>query len=469
MTLLASILSEFISTFLPRAAGAVSAKLAADKLFSLKFSMKLARMLASIDEDLLLFAESEGMEYGQLSAITDLLRIRLPLALSVIEAADWSRGSVNTALHGESKFIDTDSLLDERSKYIYTQIFEQSVTSVYILASRAKNVGNEDIRVILDLLEHVAAKINSIEINTEKIPNKTNDRIAERLRSVLSRRAIFESIDPYGVAPVSGQALDFNKFFIEPYTSSRSISRTAGDFFKNVVMTSNQRILLYGGAGAGKTTLSNWFEKLGNTEIDNNMIVVRVPLRDVKGPEFFSVRNILEYRINRHVLNDIDSYIITRLTDTSSFVFIFDGFDEISLGNRDAYSSALEDFATLVAPSSILVTSRRLSTEHLEKIHATEFEIEPLRPDQISEYITKYASSYPSKSAHRDFAKIDMLVKSNKKINYLASNPLMLATIATVYAIDGALAIDVYDLYKRFIDAMTFHWHSRKGIGEVHA
>lgn len=370
MALIAGILSEFVTTFIPRAAGAVSAKLAADSILNLKFRMKLNRMLDLIDEDLLHLAESEGLNIGELESISSALRDRLPAALASIENLDWSRQYINSVLTKEHEYIASAHQFNDRDKYIYTEIFGQAISTIYTIASRAKNIGNEDIRVILDLLEHVAAKISSIEIMTEKISNIASDRIVQRLRSVLSRKSIFESIDPYGVAPVSGQAIEFSKFFIEPDLTSRRVARTAGEFFRDVAMTSNQRLLVYGGAGAGKTTLSSWFEKLGNTEFDNNTIVVRIPLRDIKGPDFFSITNVLEYRISKHVLSDVDRAVITRLVDTSSFLFIFDGFDEISIQDRDPFSDAIEDFSNFVSPSSVLRAIAPLRERTLRKFPA---------------------------------------------------------------------------------------------------
>jgi len=262
----------------------------------------------------------------------------------------------------------------------------------------------------------------------------------------------------------------------------------------------NQRLILLGDPGSGKSTFVNhlafclamhrlepensWLTHLtGWPEGETDLLPVLVTLRDfghwaglqpdaTRAP----VGSFLEHRLAEWDLSDFAASLHAALHQGRAIVF-FDGLDEIPTGiQRTAVRDAVAEFARTYAKARIIVTCRTLSYQNpdwqLPKERFPAFELAPFTKEKIEHFIAAwYAELADLGAVQRE--DVDGLVAhlqtavQRPDIARLAPNPLLLTVMALVHTYHGRLPETRALLYEECTNLLLWRWEGLKGEGQA--
>lgn len=192
----------------------------------------------------------------------------------------------------------------------------------------------------------------------------------------------------------------------------------------DLLFAKNNFITILGHAGCGKTMILRHLF-LSACEKSSKIPIV-VELRKLK--EYNG--NLKEY-ISEKVFNfklSQNMKIFQRMLESGSFMFLFDGYDEISLGQKDSITRDLEDFVDLYPENFFLLTSRPgAGAENLERFENCY--VKGLSYQQVIEFIDKQLSIENADENKELSTKIkDVLSEANGTayMKYMSS-PLLLS------------------------------------------
>lgn len=284
------------------------------------------------------------------------------------------------------------------------------------------------IRVILDSTVRIAI------INLLKTYIKSqNDKISK------SKNILFR------VSPAN-----FKDIYI-PLTIQHLNYRTSFDFPKNDFEI-YKNIIILGDAGSGKSTfLKHIFLKCEET--------------GYKIPIHFEVRkydsnfSTLENTLAREISPEYYDKVI-ELFYKGSFVFIFDGFDELRPEEATRFIFELQKFIDRCVNSNFVLSSRfTASLEYLPKFY--NFKILPLNQNEIQIFINRLnlEKSYKNNLLES--------VSNNKNIGISLGNPLILSIYILMFSYNSNLPFKKSIFYKRVLDAMFSEHDAISKIGYV--
>jgi len=207
---------------------------------------------------------------------------------------------------------------------------------------------------------------------------------------------------------------DFRKRYFNVLLRSKDVGNflvtNIDEFFRN-----NNFISIISSAGSGKTMfVKNVFIK--TLEQKNKKIPIEITLRDLKTEENCIEKNILDkLKIDKDVLNI--------LLEKGKFLFLLDGYDEISIQNNEFISRQIVNFTDKFHKNYFLITSR--PGAGLESIpRFKEFTIKELDISQIKEFIT---IQIDDKNFQNKLISIINNNLNNRTIIEYLKNPLLLS------------------------------------------
>ena len=206
------------------------------------------------------------------------------------------------------------------------------------------------------------------------------------------------------------------------------------------------RVLMDGAPGVGKTTLTikackDWAAGRLFKKYD---LMILVPLRQ---PKFRRAKTVEDLCINCR-----NSEVIDHIFNTNgkNIAFIFDGYDELSLEQRQDESIYVEIIHGSLLPNcAVLVTSRPYASEFLQNLHKhsinRHIELVGFQKEQIFECVRKNIT---------DQSKADKLIKQLNEREDIASlcyNPLNCVIVIYLYKVKEILFTTLNSLFRNFI------------------
>ena len=186
----------------------------------------------------------------------------------------------------------------------------------------------------------------------------------------------------------------------------------------------NNYLTILGHAGCGKTMILRHLF-LSACENSSKLPIV-VELRKLK-----EYNGDLKDYISEKVFNfnlSQNAHIYQRMLNSGDFMFLFDGYDEISLGQKESITRNLEDFVDLYPHNYYLLTSRPgAGAENLERFE--NFFVKGLSEPQVLEFIDKQLSIDNTDENKELSAKIKEVLAEAKGTAYMKymSSPLLLS------------------------------------------
>ena len=186
----------------------------------------------------------------------------------------------------------------------------------------------------------------------------------------------------------------------------------------------NNCLTILGHAGCGKTMIMRHLF-LSACEKSSKLPIV-VELRKLK-----EYNGDLKDYISEKVFNfslSQNAHIYQRMLGSGDFLFLFDGYDEISFDKKDSITRNLEDFVDLYPQNYYLLTSRPgAGAENLERFE--NFFVKGLSGSQVLEFIDKQLSIENTDENKELSAKIKEVLSEAKGTAYMKymSSPLLLS------------------------------------------
>lgn len=211
-------------------------------------------------------------------------------------------------------------------------------------------------------------------------------------------------------------------------------------------------------AGMGKSTL---MKRIFIDIIDNNIgIPIIVELRRLTKEK--TLLNEIQEQLSS--LNKVfDSTLLLDLLVEGGFIIILDGYDEVSLTDRDFVTSDIQDFISKANNNDYFITSRP-EQALLSFGQFQEFKIEPLNKKEAFELLRKYDNQ-----GHISALLIKKLQETDmSNIQEFLTNPLLVSLLFTAFEHKQAIPFKKYLFYRQVYDA-NFESHDlTKGDSYTH-
>jgi hypothetical protein len=438
--------------------------------------------IAQVVEQLIPFFESEHITKHQ----QELLIITCSDELSDIlrEPEEVFAASLDGQRIFDRRYEDgqlPEAIRDERLGDLYALIFPQVANLVCAYPPAVEQWKIEGYKDGFRRLDEIATTLGNVANKLDYLASRdgdTADALLGRVRQSLTQRVEFQ-LDLTGLRGDRPDAVPLEKCFIIPELLRRKQEResesrgeihaaTESDILDTFGGTSNRSIII-GSPGAGKSTWSRWLQRKLLTNSKPHLAVF-VRLRDlVKSDLLPSHLNLVRDAAGTHLREEVDSTAVRRWCKDGLLTFILDGFDEIPPIQRDAVLSWVQELVRAIEPASLIITSRPVTTSHLDELPKTwlHWEILPFDEGRITEYISRWYAFAPVLSEKTRAVDAEALAQrwlNDFAVRPLVGTPLMLATILMVHHMDGELPRGRSKLYERYVSGMLGLWDSRWGV-----
>ncbi len=441
-----------------------------------KIQGRIDEATAEVVEPLLPFLDGEHVAEEQqrllIRVCTDELR---PCAE---DSSSLFKGSLDGQKIFDDKYTATGlprTIVEEGLSHVYALLFPRIATVLCRIPSAVKDWENqawtENYRRLDELaaeLRHLFQRLDSLQVQL----TGDGDGVMSLARKGLAQRVGIE-LDLTGLrsdAPVAGKLQDF---FVHPRitrTEQLEIVDSLEISSDSVARFLDNRCcgIVLGAPGSGKSTWSRWLQREALTDCWTGL-PIRVELRRLDLKHLPSLHGLVRESLSQHLAEDFSAQRVRDWVGARRFVFLLDGFDEVARSARDGLLAWIEELRLAVGRCSLLVTSRPLTTGHLDRLDWTwlRWEIEPFDEPRIVDYIRRWYASTPllvDGDRSIDPQETAARWRGDPTIGPLTSNPLLLSTLLMVHHLDGSLPSGRAELYRRYVDGMLGLWDDRRNV-----
>lgn len=304
------------------------------------------------------------------------------------------------------------------------------------------------------------------------------DGLLIRVRQSLAQRVEFQ-LDLTGLRGDRPDAVPIEQCFVVPelgrivvvpgrYDEHQITIGTEAEIVDTFIQ-SGLRALVVGAPGSGKSTWSRWLQKISLSQ-NQPRLAVLVRLRDlVQLDKLPSYMEIVRDAAGTHLREEVNAATVREWCQSGAITFILDGFDEIPPVRRDAMLDWIKGLGVAVDKAGLIMTSRPLTSDHLEELNEPwlRWDLLPFDQPRIVDYISRWYAHAPllaGKAQDIDANNLAELWLQDAVLQPLVGTPLMLATLLMVHHMDGELPRGRAKLYDRYIDGMLGLWDSRWGV-----
>lgn len=225
------------------------------------------------------------------------------------------------------------------------------------------------------------------------------------------------------------------------------------------VFDENDIVWIKGEAGSGKTTFLQWVavcaakDEIHQIHNIKNTIPIVIELRNAKWP--LSLQDAVNRITARYGKNCPEGWILD-LLEENRVIFLLDGLDEISLDKRRETYNFIEDIVERYLGIKILVTARNSVINDIG-CECTEYEIQPMKIDNIKEFIEYWHRAVLRKNAIMGDDEIQRIkyglkqkIVESQQLKSLARNPLLCAMLCSLnYVNNEQLPEEKIELYEK--------------------
>jgi hypothetical protein len=222
-------------------------------------------------------------------------------------------------------------------------------------------------------------------------------------------------------------------------SKSLKINTFPFDFFKR-----HQRVLIVDSAGMGKSTISKFLyltcirEQIG--------VPIFIELRKLK-----TNQSIFDYIVETCV--DLDGKkhtdLMIKLIKSGSFVFFFDGYDEIADEDRSTITSNINEFISLASKNWFLMTSREEGSlpcfSSFKRVN-----IAPLKTNEAYKLLNLYAEGTDTSKSLIEKLKLP----ENQSVHEFLSNPLHTSLLYIAFQFKKTVPLKKHIFYRQVFDAL---------------
>lgn len=224
------------------------------------------------------------------------------------------------------------------------------------------------------------------------------------------------------------------------------------------LMRKYDRILITDTAGMGKSTLVKYIY----LDIINKGHGIPIFIEMRRLNKDHSILNEIKKQINP-LNNDFDLNILYKFIQTGEFIFILDGYDEISLEERSAVTKDIQEFISKAGNNKFILTSR--PEEYLAGFGDFQrFSINPLTKAEAYELLRKY----DSKGETSELLISELKTGKYEMINDFLKNPLLVSLLFAAFDYKQTIPLKKHIFYRQVYDAYFDSHDLSKGDGYIH-
>ena len=231
----------------------------------------------------------------------------------------------------------------------------------------------------------------------------------------------------------------------------------------------NQKLMIFGKPGSGKTTFLKHIAMMCNTE----------KLQPCRVPVFIQLRTYVDSA--RHTGDyDLKTYIekklitsanlkkndIQEIVDYGRLLILLDGLDEVPIDDANEVRHQIQTLCEEWNKNRIIITCRIAAYEHTF-LDFTEVEISDFNIDQVEKFARNWFLSRLGETLGRDALKEFMLkIKTPKyaQIKEIAVTPILLTLTCLVFQDKEDFPESRYKLYEDGLDILINRWDKRRSI-----
>jgi hypothetical protein len=369
-------------------------------------------------------------------------------------------------------------VIEDDLKDIYTLLCPRVATLLCKIPAAVKDWENEAWSENYRRLDEITTQLRKLFSIVDELatsPSRQADEILSIVRRSLAQKIRLE-LDLTGLRADRPLAGKFDDFFVHPEikeitkdeNKQPQVVGTPDDSFTQFTHRYRQAIVV-GPAGAGKSTWAKWLQRETLTTRWAG-ISVRVELRRFSGEQLLSLHDLVRETAGKHLAEDLTGERIGHWLNAKQVIFVLDGFDEIRPSERDKVYEWIADLRSAARGCPFVLTSRPLTTDHLDRLDATgwqQWTIEPFDESRIVDYIQRwYAHTplLPDDNRAIDVEKLATSWRGDPTIEPLTGNPLLLSTLLMVHHLDGSLPSGRSQLYRRYVEGMLGLWDDRRQV-----
>lgn len=301
-------------------------------------------------------------------------------------------------------------------------------------------------------LESFRKKITNVDLNKTYIP--TEEHFQEYYHRTYKKLAVVNTL-------VFNNSQRFLKEIYLPLTlTSTNDEKVKYQINSYPEKLSNEygNILITDTAGMGKSTL---MKRIFIDIVDQNIgIPIIVELRRLNKKK--TIISEIQEQLNS-INKDFESELLLELLAEGGFIIILDGYDEISLTDREDVTADLQDFISKSSNNEFFITSRP-EKALLSFGNFQEFRINPLNKKEAFELLRKY--DHQGSVSSLLIKKLQEQEMSN--IEEFLTNPLLVSLLFTAFEHKQAIPFKKYLFYRQVYDA-NFESHDlTKGDSYTH-
>ena len=226
-----------------------------------------------------------------------------------------------------------------------------------------------------------------------------------------------------------------------------------------------QHIVVLGDPGAGKTTMMRYM-CLSCAKGSADIFPIFVSLNKYTNSDQANLLDYIYHTVeHRYGFSDLQIHIQESLENGNALILL-DGLDEVTIGDLEEADTAyrhtcdqINDVALRYPDCKIAVTSRRAGWKSLLAPSFKILSIKDFSWDEIETFTTNWFSNSPKKAK-----RLQAILSSQRGMQSLAANPLLLSLIAMVFDKDLELPERRAKLYERCIQVLLTEWDAHRGI-----
>jgi hypothetical protein len=471
-----------------------------------KIERRVDEAVCEVVEPIIPFLEQENLTQAQQRLLIEACRIDLQ------ELAENPQYLFQGSLDGQKIFDNLysgegkklpDVVIDEKLEGVYSLLFPRIATVICKIPAAVKDWENEAWKEDYRRLDEIAGELRALfeKVDTlDKRSSRESDKTLQLIRRFLAQKLGLK-LDITGLRsdkPTSGK---LNDFFVHPELKYFSLDLeskkgyvlanriTTEDWFGrnfldaipymvigesdesfNLFTNQGINVIVEGGPGSGKSTWSKWLQREVVTRENWIGIAIRIELRDLITESLPPLQQMIRDSSNPNMSEEITSEKIRKWLDNQKIIFILDGFDEVAPKNRNIVRDWILDLENVAQGCSFILTSRPLTTSHLEDFKSNNWDystVEPFDQVRIINYIQrwyKHCELLPDNVRNIDANDLANQWQNDPTIEPLTGNPLMLSTLLMVHHLDGELPRGRSELYKRYVKGMLGIWDDRRNV-----
>ncbi len=274
----------------------------------------------------------------------------------------------------------------------------------------------------------------------------------------------------------SSQYLDLNEAFAnvspEQYDRFYLAKLQPSKIPANQALEEHKNILLVGGLGSGKTVLLKyWAMACIAGKILPSLLPVFLPLRSLvflddlsdfdssqNNPLAWLKKQIINYGLSNKLVDELlNNKVLEQFLNEGRFLLFWDGLDEIPEIYRAKIAQKILNFSDFYPQTRMVFATRNPIYAHLlESFHT--LEIAPFQDSQITTFASKwFQTTCPQKP--KKYEKFQQLLATNQPLAEIASNPLFLTHLCTIFNSTEYLKPN---FYQEILNLLLATWEKTK-------